>query len=114
MDYPYSFPPSPDQPDRLLTELHEAQVALTIAEYHIRSWRADPTPGHPPLSLSYLAHEALHEAGQLVDRIAEMLKIQACGTRATQQDRSGEIFTAVTPANADRGAPAGQPLAGCS
>jgi hypothetical protein len=32
--------PSVGKPDKLLTELHEAQLALAIAVHHIRLWRA--------------------------------------------------------------------------
>jgi hypothetical protein len=97
-----SVPPSPAQPDRLVIELQEARAALAVAGYHIKAWRADPTPEHPPLSLPYLAHEALHQAGQLIDRIAEMLTIQAWGTRATQQSHSAQPLTTAPPTGAGR------------
>jgi hypothetical protein len=102
------FPPSADKPDRLLTELHEAQLALTMAEHHVRLWRAKlATMGKVQYRprVSYVAHQALHEAGRAIDDIAELLKIQAHGTRATQQGNSTHVYTPASPADA-RGEPA--------
>ncbi len=104
------FQPSADKPDRLLTELHEAQLALAIAEHHITLWRAkfatmSKVQCRPRISC--VAHQALHEAGRTIDHIAELLKIQAHGTRATQQGNSVPIYTEASPADA-RGEPARQ------
>lgn len=88
--------PSVDKPDRLLTELHEAQLALAIAEHHIRRWRAKfatMSKAQFRPRLSCIALEALAEAGGAIDHIAELLKIQAHGTRATQQGNSVPIYT---------------------
>jgi len=90
MDYP-DLPSSPnaqpaaDQPDRLLAELYQAQVALGIAEYHLRWWRANFATGNMPFRAyrSYAAHETVHEAGGIIDRIAELLRIEAAGTLTT-------------------------------
>lgn len=105
------FLPSAGKPDKLLTELHEAQLALAIAEHHIRRWRAQfATMGkfqfRPCFSCE--AHRALHEAGRAIDDIAELLKIQAHGTRATQQGDSVPIYTEASRADA-RSEPARQP-----
>lgn len=77
-----SFQPATDQPDGLLAELHQAQVALGIAEYHLRLWLANSATGNMPFRAyrAYAAHEAVHEAGGIVGRIAEMLRIEAVGT----------------------------------
>lgn len=78
MDYPYppgllSFPSSADKPDELLAELHEAQIALAIAEHHIRLWRTNSVTGNRPFRQhhSCVAHEALYETGKTIDRVAE-------------------------------------------
>lgn len=98
MDYPdlpaqvIQFQPSSHTPDRLLTELHEAQRALATAEHHIRSWRAQIAATENVYirpRVSCVAHQALHEAGRAIDDIAALLKIQAHGTRATQQGNLG-------------------------
>jgi hypothetical protein len=73
MDYPTlpsspSFQPAADQSDGLLVELNQVQVELGIAEYHPRLRRAD---------------SVTHETGGIVDRIAEMLRIEAAGTPTT-------------------------------
>ncbi len=104
------FPLPADQSDRLLTELHEAQLALAIAEYHIRLWHAkfatmSKVQFRP--RLSNVAHQALHETCGAIDHIAELLKIQAHGTRATQQGNSAHIYTQASPADA-RGKPAAE------
>ncbi len=92
MDYPHppgllSFPSSTDKPDELLAELHEAQIALAIAEHHIRLWRTNSVTGNRPFRQhhSCVAHEALYESGKTIDRVAEMLKIQVNSTQPACQ-----------------------------
>ncbi|MFY9806274.1 MAG: hypothetical protein WCC38_14565 [Pseudonocardiaceae bacterium] len=118
MDYPdrpaaqvIQFQPSSHRPDQLLIELHEAQRALAIAEYHIRSWRAQFAATeeiHIRPRVSCVAHQALHEAGRAIDDIAALLKIQAHGTRATRQGNSAQIYLGASPADA-HGEPTRQP-----
>lgn len=55
------FPLPPGQPDQLLFELHEAQNALAIVEHYVHSG---------------VAHESLHEARNIIDRVVEMLRIE--------------------------------------
>lgn len=78
--YPH-FPLLPGQPDRLLAKLHEAQTALTIAEHYVRIWREYPSTNKTPSSEyhPYMAHEALHEARDIIDCVVEELRIQAAG-----------------------------------
>ncbi len=114
MDYPDppsfpSFRPSADQPDGLLAELHEVQAALVIAEYHIRLWRANSATGNMPFRAyrAYAAHEAVHEAGRVIDRIAEMLRIEATGTLTTPYlDHFTHIHAEASPTDAARCEPA--------
>lgn len=75
------FPLLPGQPDRLLAELHEAQTVLAIAEHHVSSWRTYSSTKEKPSSgyHSYLAHEALREARNIIDRVVEELRIQVAG-----------------------------------
>jgi hypothetical protein len=75
------FPLLPGQPDRLLAELHEAQTALAIAEHYVSFWRAYPSTEETPSSEyhSYAAHEALHEARDIIDCVVEELRIQVAG-----------------------------------
>lgn len=88
MDYPRppdlpSFQPSADRPDGLLAELRAAHIALGIAEDHIRLWRASSTMTGNIFfrsRLPHIAHEALDEAGEAIERTAELLRIQANGT----------------------------------
>lgn len=86
MNYPHppsfpSFRPSADQADGLFAELHEAQAALAVAEYHISLLRANSATGNMPFRAyrAYAAQEAAHEAGRVIDRVAEMLRIEAAG-----------------------------------
>lgn len=72
------FPLLPGQPDRLLAELHEAHIALAIVEHYVSCWQARPSTQKPPPSRHhpYAAHEALHEARNIIDRVIEQLRIQ--------------------------------------
>lgn len=105
MDYPDlpsspSFQPAADQPDRLLDELNQAQVALGIAEYHLRLWRANSVTGNVPFRAyrAYAAHEAVHEAGGIIGRIAEMLRIEVAGTMETPRiNHSSQVHTEASP-----------------
>ncbi len=99
-----SFQPSADKPGGLLAELHEAQGALATAEYHIRLWRANSATGNMPFRAyrAHAAHEALHEAGRVIDCIAKMLLFEATGALTTQQvGHSAEICTEVSPTDAE-------------
>lgn len=75
------FPLLPGQPDRLLAELHEAQTALALAEHYVSVWRAYPPTNETPSSEyhSYVAHEALHKARDIIDSVIEELRIQVAG-----------------------------------
>lgn len=91
-----SSPPTTDKPDKLLIELHEAHIALMAAERHIRLWRANSVPGNArnvPISqrLCYTAHEALHEAGQALGRVAETLRIEVKTCLPTNQGDSVQV-----------------------
>ena len=104
MDYPHSpsspsFPSSADKPDGLLADLYEAQITLVIAEHHIRLWRENSAPGNRLFCQrnSCVAHEALHEAGKTIERVAETLKIQVNSTLATQQRNSAHVYTESIP-----------------
>jgi hypothetical protein len=79
------FPLLPGQPDRLLAELYEAQTALVTAEYYVSCWCAYPSTTETPSSTyqSSAAHEALHEALDIIDRVVEALRIQVAGTPLT-------------------------------
>lgn len=66
------FPLPPGQPDQLLSELHEAQNALAIVEHYV---------------YSSVAHESLHEARNIIDRVIEMLRIEVAGPIADQTTR---------------------------
>lgn len=76
--------PATGQPDGLLAELYQAQAALGIAEYHLRLWLANSVTGNMPFRAyrSYAAREAVNEAGEIIDRIAEMLRLEVAGTLA--------------------------------
>jgi hypothetical protein len=86
------FPLLPGQPDRLLSELHEAQTALAIVEYHVNCWLAYPFTGNAPPSRhhSYAAHEALHEAREIIDRVIEELRIQVAGTPFDTEEKPSD------------------------
>lgn len=113
MDYPApphfpGFPPSEDQPDGLLAELHEVQAALAVAEYHIRLWRSNTATGNRQFRAyrAYAAHEALDEAGRVIDCIAETLLIDAAGTLTPHLGHPAQIVTEVSPTDAARREPA--------
>lgn len=98
---PPRFPPLEDQPDELLAELHQAQVALRTAEYHLRLWRANSATGNIRAYRAYAAHEALDEAGRVIDCIAETLLIEAAGTLTTPYlGHPAQIRTEVSPTDA--------------
>jgi hypothetical protein len=95
-----SVQPAANQPDRLLAELYQAQVALGIAEYHLRLWRANSATGNMPFRAyrAYAAHEAVHEAGGIIDHIAEMLRIEAAGTLTTPRiNHSSQVHAETSP-----------------
>jgi hypothetical protein len=95
------FQSAADQPDDgLLNELKHAQVALGIAEYHLRLWRANSVTGNVPFRVyrAYAAHEAVHEAGGIIDRIAEMLRIEVSGTLETPRiNHSSQVHNEAPP-----------------
>ncbi len=104
-----TFKPAADQTDGLLAELSQAQVALGIAEYHLRLWRANSATGNMPFRAyrAYAAHEAAHEAGEIIDRIAEMLRNDAAGTLTIpHRDHSAQIHNEESPTDAARCEPA--------
>ena len=106
--YP-SFRPSAVQPDELLVELHEVPAALEIAEYHIRLWHANSVPGNMPFRAyrAYAAHEALDEAGRVIDCLAETLRIEAVGTLTTPTTGPfRQIYAEASPTDAARCEPA--------
>ncbi|HET9118176.1 MAG TPA: hypothetical protein VFN75_08920, partial [Pseudonocardiaceae bacterium] len=79
------WPPMTEEPNKLLAKLDETRIALEVAERHIRLSRSNSkrhAASHMP---SYLAHEALSEAGKAIDCIAELLRreIAATSTRTT-------------------------------
>jgi hypothetical protein len=76
--------PAAAHPGGLLAELYQAQVALGAAEYHHRLWFANSATENVPFRAyrAYAAQEAVHEAGGIIDRIAELLRIEAAGTLA--------------------------------
>jgi hypothetical protein len=55
--------------------------ALAIAEHYVSFWRAYPSTEETPSSEyhSYAAHEALHEARDIIDCVVEELRIQVAG-----------------------------------
>lgn len=67
--------PLADQPDGLLTDLCDAQGALTVAERYISAWRRDPLieksrfSGHQ----ASVAREALFEARSVLDRAQNVI-----------------------------------------
>lgn len=70
-----------------------------IAEYNIRLWRANSVTGNA--YGVYAAHEALDEAGRVIDRIAEMLRIEEDGTLTTPHlDHSAQVNAEVSPTDA--------------
>lgn len=104
-----AFPPSVDEADGLLAEVYQAQAALRIAEYHIRLWRANSATGNMSFRAyrTYAAHEAAHEAGEAIERIAEMLRIEATDTlEIPLQGNSAQIKTEVSPTDSARCEPA--------
>lgn len=120
IDYPDPYPAYPVS--------HHHQTSLTVSSpspmnpkphWPLRSTTSDSgreihhggLPYRP--HLSYAAHEALYQASKLIDRIAELLKIQASGTWGPSR-ASAQIDTAASPLDASRGALASQPLAECS
>ena len=86
------FPLLPGQPDRLLSELYQAQTALAIVEYHFSCWRAYPFTGNAPpfRHHSYAAHEALHETREIIDRVIEELRIQVAGTPFDAEEKPSD------------------------
>jgi hypothetical protein len=107
MDYPAPpsvprCPPWTEEPDALLAELCETQIALGIAECHIRLWRRlwhASSEGHAASRVpSYVAHEALSEAGRAIDRIAEMLRREIAAT-STLRISDHSVQTPSLPAN---------------
>lgn len=104
-----TFPPSADEADGLLTELYEAQAALRIAEYHLRLWRANSATGNMSFRAyrAYAAHEAVRETGEIIDRIEQMLRIEAAGTlKIPNADNFAQIHTEASLTDATRGEPA--------
>ncbi|MGH3774619.1 MAG: hypothetical protein ACRDRR_02600 [Pseudonocardiaceae bacterium] len=104
-----TFPPFVDEADGLLAEVYQAQAALRIAEYHIRLWRANSATGNMSFRAyrSYAAHEAVHEAGEVIGRIAEMLRIEVIDTLTIpHQGNSAQIITEVSPTDPVRREPA--------
>jgi hypothetical protein len=75
------FPLPPGQPDELLSELHEAQNALAIVDRYFNLWSTYPSTKETPSSghHSYVAHEALHEARNIIERVVEVLRIEVAG-----------------------------------
>ena len=60
-------------PKQLLDEVHDAQAALAAAEYYIScSLQKISLCSH-----FYATHEALHEARKTIDRVIEMLRVEA-------------------------------------
>jgi hypothetical protein len=71
MDYRDCFPRVPllpGEPDRLLAELHEAQIALTIVEHYVSHCCAYSSIDEAPSSECrfHAAHEALYEARDIM------------------------------------------------
>jgi uncharacterized membrane protein YccC len=83
------FPLLPGQPDRLLADLLDAQTALATVTYYISCWRAHPTTQNSALSRrhAYAAHEALHEARDIVDGVIEQLRIQVAETPLNDDEK---------------------------
>lgn len=82
------FSPSADEADGLLAELYQAQAALRIAEYHLRLWRANSATGNMPFRAyrAYAAHEAMGEAGEIVDRISAQIRTEVSPVDAAHRE----------------------------
>jgi anti-sigma regulatory factor (Ser/Thr protein kinase) len=91
--------PLADQPDGLLTDLGDAQGALTVAERYISAWRRDPLIEKTRFSAhqASVARESLFEARtvldraqNVIDRVIDMLAKQngghACSAPTTRRD----------------------------
>jgi hypothetical protein len=111
MDYPDppsspSFQSSADKLDGLLSELHEVQVALVIVECHVRLRRANSATGDIPFR-GYRSY-ALYDAGRVIDRVAETLRIEAaCMMTAQRRDHSAQLYAEVSLTDAVRCEPVG-------
>lgn len=89
MDYRDCFPRFPSslgELDGLLAELHEAQNALSITEHYVMHWCAYPPTEKTLFSArhSRAAYEALREACNIIDRIVEILRIEAARNAAAR------------------------------
>ena len=93
------FPLLPGQPDRLLADLLDAQTALATVTYYISCWRAHPTMHNSPLSRrhAYAAHEALHEARDIINGVIEQLRIQVAETPLDDDEKSPSNCGAQAP-----------------
>lgn len=78
------FPLSLDQADALVAELNQAHITLAMAAQYIIVWRRASAHGGNLISAyhSYAAHEALHEARKIVDRVAELLRNEVAAVHA--------------------------------